>query len=92
VPERFQDFSADPPGLAAFNPQLGVCPSNAILLRKRTAGICVVLDPKTSSTYSLGSERVLARLGRAGVIAYASDFSEPAASHPPASLFPRNEG
>jgi hypothetical protein len=39
-----------------------------------------------------GSERVLARLGRADVIAYASDFSEPAASHPPASLFPRNEG
>ena len=44
---------------------------------KRSAGICVVLGPKTSSTYS--SE-------------YASGFFEPAASHMPASPFPRNEG
>jgi hypothetical protein len=34
----------------------------------------------------------LARLGRAGVIGYASGFFEPAASHLPASRFPRNEG
>jgi len=34
----------------------------------------------------------LARLGRAGVIGYASGFFEPAASHLPASPFPRNEG
>jgi hypothetical protein len=39
---------------------------------KRSAGICVVLVPKQSSTYSLGKGRVLARLGRAGVIGYAS--------------------
>ena len=44
---------------------------------KRSAGICVVLGPKTSSTYS--SE-------------YASGFFEPAASYLPASPFPRNEG
>jgi hypothetical protein len=44
---------------------------------KRSAGICVVLGPKKSSTYS--SE-------------YASGFFEPAASHLPASRFPRNEG
>jgi hypothetical protein len=44
---------------------------------KRSAGICVVLGPKKSSTYS--SE-------------YASGFFEPAASHLPASPFPRNEG
>ena len=44
---------------------------------KRSAGICVVLGPKTSSTYS--SE-------------YASGFFQPAASHLPASPFPRNEG
>src|SRR5688572_19251318 len=59
---------------------------------KRSAGICVVLGPKKSSTYSLGKERVLARLGWEGVIGYASGFFEPAASHLPASLFPRNEG
>jgi hypothetical protein len=34
----------------------------------------------------------LARLGRAGVIGYASGFFEPTASHLPASSFPRNEG
>jgi hypothetical protein len=34
----------------------------------------------------------LARLGWAGVIGYASGFLEPAASHLPASRFPRNEG
>ena len=44
---------------------------------KRSAGICVVLGPKKSSTYS--SE-------------YASGFFEPAASHLPASPLPRNEG
>jgi hypothetical protein len=44
---------------------------------KRSAGIWVVLGSKTSSTYS--SE-------------YASGFFEPAASHLPASRFPRNEG
>ena len=44
---------------------------------KRSAGICVVLGSKKSSTYS--SE-------------YASGFFEPAASHLPASPFPRNEG
>jgi hypothetical protein len=44
---------------------------------KRSAGIWVVLGPKKSSTYS--SE-------------YASGFFEPAASHLPASRFPRNEG
>jgi len=44
---------------------------------KRSAGICVVLGPKKSSTYS--SE-------------YASGLFEPAASHLPASPFPRNEG
>jgi hypothetical protein len=44
---------------------------------KRSADICVVLGPKKSSTYS--SE-------------YASGFFEPAASHLPASPFPRNEG
>jgi hypothetical protein len=59
---------------------------------KRSAGICVVLGSKKSSTYSLGKERVLARLGWAGVLAYASSFFEPAASHLPASPFPRNEG
>jgi hypothetical protein len=47
---------------------------------------------RAPSTYSLGKERVSARLGRAGVIGYASDFSAPAASHLPASPFPRNEG
>jgi hypothetical protein len=40
---------------------------------KRSADICVVLGPKTSSTYS--SE-------------YACGFFEPAASHLPASPFP----
>jgi hypothetical protein len=44
---------------------------------KRSAGIWVVLGPKKSSAYS--SE-------------YASGFFEPAASHLPASPFPRNEG
>jgi hypothetical protein len=44
---------------------------------KRSAGICVVLGPKKSSTYS--SE-------------YASGFFEPAASHLPAAPLPRNEG
>ena len=44
---------------------------------KRSAGICVVLGPKKSSTYS--SE-------------YASGFFEPAASYLPASPSPRNEG
>jgi hypothetical protein len=44
---------------------------------KRSAGICVVLGPKKASTYS--SE-------------YASGFFERAASHLPASPFPRNEG
>ena len=44
---------------------------------KRSAGICVVLGQKKSSTYS--SE-------------YASGFFEPAASHLPASPSPRNEG
>ena len=43
---------------------------------KRSTGICVVLGPKKSSTYS--SE-------------YASGFVEPAASHLPASPSPRNE-
>ena len=43
----------------------------------RSAGICVVLGPKTSSPYS--SE-------------YASGVFEPAASHLPASRLPRNEG
>jgi hypothetical protein len=33
---------------------------------------------RAPSTYSLGKERVLARLGRAGVIGYASGFFEPA--------------
>src|SRR5687768_1213281 len=47
---------------------------------------------RAPSTYSLGKERVLARLGRAGVIGYASGVFEPAASHLPASPFPRNEG
>ena len=47
------------------------------LLRKRSAGICVVLGPNKSSTYSSK---------------YASDFFEPAASHLPASPSPRNEG
>jgi len=56
---------------------LGVCPSHAILLRKRSAGICVVLGPKKSSPYS--SE-------------YASGFFEPAASHLPAAPVPRYEG
>jgi hypothetical protein len=44
---------------------------------KRSAGICVVLGPKKSSTYF--SE-------------YASGFFEPAASHLPAPPLPRNEG
>ncbi len=45
---------------------------------KRSAGIRVVLGPKKSSTYSLGKERVLARLGRVGVvISYACGFSHP---------------
>ena len=44
---------------------------------KRSAGICVVLGPKKSSTYS--SE-------------YTSGLFEPAASHLPASPSPRNEG
>ena len=44
---------------------------------KRSADICVVLGPKKSSTYS--SE-------------YAFSFFETAASHLPASPFPRNEG
>jgi len=44
---------------------------------KRSAGICVVLGPKKSSTYS--SE-------------YASGFFEPVASHLPTSPSPRNEG
>jgi hypothetical protein len=44
---------------------------------KRSAGICVVLGPKKSSTYS--SE-------------YACGVFEPAASHLPASPLPRNEG
>jgi hypothetical protein len=44
---------------------------------KRSAGICVVLGSKKSSTYS--SE-------------YTSGFFELAASHLPASPFPRNEG
>jgi len=44
---------------------------------KRSAGICVVLGPKQSSTYS--SE-------------YASGFFEPAVSHLPVSPSPRNEG
>jgi hypothetical protein len=59
---------------------------------KRSAGICVVLGPKKSSTYSLGKERVLARLGWAGVIGYASSCFEPAASHLPVSRLSRNEG
>jgi hypothetical protein len=59
---------------------------------KRSADICVVLGQKTSSTYSLGKERVLARLGWAGVIATPPGFFELAASHPSASPFPRNEG
>lgn len=44
---------------------------------KRSAGICVVLGPKNSSTYS--SE-------------YASGFFEPCAAHLPAPPWPRNEG
>ena len=44
---------------------------------KRSTGICVVLGPKKSSTYS--SE-------------YASGFVEPAASYLPASPSPRYEG
>ena len=44
---------------------------------KRSAGICVVLGPKTSSTYS--SE-------------YASGFFDSPASHLPAAPSPRNEG
>ena len=44
---------------------------------KRSAGLCVVLGPNKSSTYS--SE-------------YASGFFEPAALHLPASPSPRNEG
>src|SRR6476620_6882204 len=59
---------------------------------KRSAGICVVLGPKKSSTYSLGKERVLACLGLAGAIGYACGFFEPAALHLPASPSPRNEG
>ncbi len=43
---------------------------------KRSAGICIVLSSKKSSTYS--SE-------------YASGFFEPAALHLPAALSPRNE-
>src|SRR5919106_1721703 len=42
---------------------------------KRSAGICVVLSPKQSSTYSIGKERVLARLGRAGVVGTPPVFS-----------------
>jgi hypothetical protein len=74
---------------------------------KRSAGICVVLGSKKSSTYSLWNERVprakrlswqawgrrvRQRLGWAGVIGYASGFFGPAASHLPASRSPRNEG
>jgi hypothetical protein len=44
---------------------------------KRSVGICVVLGPKKSSTYSSK---------------YASGFFEPAASHLPASRLPRDEG
>ncbi len=47
---------------------------------------------RAPSTFSLGKELVLARLGWAGVIGYACGFFEPAALHLPASLFPRNEG
>ena len=42
--------------------------------------------------YSLGKERVLARLGGVGVIGYASGVFGPAALHLPAPPFPRNEG
>ena len=44
---------------------------------KGSAGICVVLGPEKSSTYS--SE-------------YASGFSAPAASHLPAAPLPHNDG
>src|SRR5687768_8975317 len=43
--------------------------------------------PCAPSTYSLGKERVLARLGWAGVIGYACGFFEPVASHLPHLLF-----
>src|SRR5262247_906025 len=43
---------------------------------KRSAGICIVLGPKKSSTYCRE---------------YASGFLEPAAVHLPAALSPRNE-
>jgi hypothetical protein len=59
---------------------------------KRSVGSSIVLGSKRSSTYSRGKERVLARLGRAGVIGYACGVFEPAASHLPASPLPRNEG
>ena len=44
---------------------------------KRSAGICIVLGPKKSSTYCRE---------------YASGFSEPAALHLRAARSPRNEG
>src|SRR5687767_8073981 len=59
--------------------------------RRRAQTWCDLFVAPCALNYSLGKERVLARLGRAGVIGYASGFLEPAASHLPASRFPRNE-
>src|SRR5688500_13039670 len=93
---------------------LGVCPSNAILLRqticrdlrrsrpetvpaaspsrRRAQTWCDLFVAPCALNVFPGKERVLARLGRAGVIGYASGFFEPAASHLPASPLPRTEG
>jgi hypothetical protein len=53
---------------------------------------CDLFVAPCALNYSLGKDRVLARLGWAGVIGYACGFFEPAASHLPASPFPRDEG
>jgi len=55
--------------------------------RRRAQTWCDLFVAPCALNYSLGKERVLARLGWAGVIGYASGVFESAASHLPASPF-----
>ena len=66
---------------------------------KRSAGICVVLGPKQSrpphhlgGAHKHGATYSSHRAPSTYSSEYASGFFEPAASHLPASRFPRNEG
>jgi hypothetical protein len=80
----------DLPASASFSARNS--PGRLTISAARTNMVATYSSHRAPSTYSLGKEHVLARLGRAGVIGYASGFFQPVASHLPASPFPGNEG